>query len=301
MRYQATDSVALETQPQHDEQEFVSNRRRALGRLFRNRMSMIGLVIIFIYLFAAAFPGLLSPYDPIKQELANRLQPPSANHLMGTDEFGRDVFARVLHGARLSIMVGFLAVAFGGTIGFIIGMLAGYFGGTVDSVFMRLMDILLSLPGIILAIAIIAALGTGLTNVLIAIGIYNIPQFARMTRSTVLAVKDEDYVLAARTSGNSSWGVLVHHIFPNVWSAPMILATLRFSTAILIGAGLSFLGLGVNPPTPEWGAMLAASRGYLRVAPHLAFAYGLVLAVLVLGFNALGEGLRDVFDPRSVR
>jgi ABC-type dipeptide/oligopeptide/nickel transport system permease subunit len=166
---------------------------------------------------------------------------------------------------------------------------------------MRFMDILLAIPGILLAIAIIAALGTGIVNVIIAIAIYNIPQFARMTRSTTMSVKNQDYVLAAKSVGNASSGILWRHIFPNVWSSPLIFATLRFSTAILIAAGLSFLGLGVNPPTPEWGAMLASSRRFLRAAPHLAFAYGLTLSVLVLGFNALGEGLRDVFDPRSAR
>jgi len=295
------DLAVVKKQLQEEEIELTSNFRKGLNRLLHNRMTVLGVIIILIYLFMAAFPSLLTSYDPYKQELANSLKPPSMEHWMGTDEFGRDVFSRVAHGARLSIAVGFFAVATGGIIGFTIGIISGYFGGKIDSAVMRFMDVLLALPGIMLAIAIIAALGTGLVNVIIAIAIYNIPQFARMTRSTTLSVKNQDYVLAAKSVGNSSSGILWRHVFPNVWSSPLIFATLRFSTAILIAAGLSFLGLGVNPPTPEWGAMLASSRRYLRAAPHIAFAYGITLSILVLGFNAMGEGLRDVFDPRSVR
>jgi peptide/nickel transport system permease protein len=301
MSYVSADPITSEAQYQDQYREApLSNRRKALNRLLRNRMTMLGVAIISVYLFAALFPRVLTSYDPIAQDLANKLQTPSFEHWMGTDEFGRDVFSRVVYGARLSILVGFFAVASGGVVGFLIGMIAGYTGGVIDSIFMRGMDILLALPGIMLAIAIIAALGSGIQNVIIAIAIYNIPQFARITRSTVLAAKNQDYVLAARAVGNNTPGILLRHIFPNVWGPPFVFATLRFSTAILIAAGLSFLGLGVNPPTPEWGAMLAASRGYLRAAPHLAFAYGITLSLLVLGFNALGEGLRDVFDPRSV-
>lgn len=295
------DLAEVKKRLREEEVELTSNFRKGVNRLLHNRMTVLGLIIITFYLFVAAFPWLLTSYDPLKQELANSLQPPSIDHWMGTDEFGRDVLTRVAHGARLSIAVGFFAVATGGIIGFTIGIISGYFGGTTDSVIMRFMDILLAIPGILLAIAIIAALGTGIVNVIIAIAIYNIPQFARMTRSTTMSVKNQDYVLAAKSVGNASSGILWRHIFPNVWSSPLIFATLRFSTAILIAAGLSFLGLGVNPPTPEWGAMLASSRRFLRAAPHLAFAYGLTLSVLVLGFNALGEGLRDVFDPRSAR
>jgi peptide/nickel transport system permease protein len=295
------DLAAVKKQLQEEEIELSSNFRKGLNRLLHNRMTVLGVIIIIIYLLMAAFPSLLTSYDPYKQELANSLKPPSTEHWMGTDEFGRDVFSRVAHGARLSIAVGFFAVATGGIIGFTIGIISGYFGGKIDSAVMRFMDVLLALPGIMLAIAIIAALGTGLVNVIIAIAIYNIPQFARMTRSTTLSVKNQEYVLAAKSVGNSSSGILWRHVFPNVWSSPLIFATLRFSTAILIAAGLSFLGLGVNPPTPEWGAMLASSRRYLRAAPHIAFAYGITLSILVLGFNAMGEGLRDVFDPRSVR
>lgn len=285
----------------YEQDQAFTGYRKTVDRLLHNRMTVLGIVIITVYLIAAAFPGLFSSYDPNKQDLSHSLQRPSLTHWMGTDEFGRDVFSRVIHGARLSIGTGFFAVASGGLAGFLLGLFSGYFGGTVDVIIMRLMDILLALPGIILAIAIIAALGTGLVNVVIAIGIYNIPQFARMTRSTVLTVKTEDYILAARSIGNPTSGILIRHVIPNSLSAPLIFATLRFSTAILIASGLSFLGLGVNPPTPEWGAMLAASRAYLRAAPHLVFAYGLTLSILVLGFNSLGEGLRDVFDPRSVR
>lgn len=281
--------------------ERYAHYRRVLIRLLHNRMTVLGLIIIGLYLIVATFPAAFTSYDPVKQTLVNSLQPPSREHLMGTDEFGRDVLTRIIYGARLSMATGFFAVTSGGLIGFLIGMLSGYFGGKVDLVIMRLMDILLALPGILLAIAIIAALGKGVTNVIIAIGIYNIPQFARMTRSTVLSIKNLDFLLAARSIGNSDLGILTRHIFPNVLSAPLIFATLRFSTAILIASGLSFLGLGVDPPTPEWGSMLASSRAYLRSAPHLAFFYGLTLSVLVLGFNSLGEGLRDVFDPRTVR
>jgi peptide/nickel transport system permease protein len=262
-------------------------------------MAVLGLIIIIVYVALAAFPSLLTKHEPNVQSLSRTLEAPSAEHRLGTDEFGRDVLSRVLHGARLSFTIAGLAVILGGFAGFSIGLLAGYFGGAVDTVLMRLMDVLLAMPGILLAIAIIAALGTGIGNVIIAIGIYNIPQFARLTRSTVLGVKTQDFVLASRSIGSNAPEILVRHIIPNAWSAPFVFAMLRFSTAILTASGLSFLGLGVNPPTPEWGAMLAASRGYLRLAPHLVLAYGLAISTLVLGFNALGEGLRDVFDPRT--
>ncbi len=209
--------------------------------------------------------------------------------------------SRLMYGARLSIAIGALSVMIGFAIGFSLGTIAAFYGSWVDMVIMRFMDILLALPGMLLAIAIIAALGVGMQNVILAVGIYTIPQYARLTRSTALGVKNQVYVDAACATGVPSVRIILTHVVPNAIGPLVVYSALRFSTAILTASGLSFLGLGVQPPDPEWGAMLATSRQYLRVAPHLSLVYGLALMFLVLGFNMVGEGVRDVLDPRTTR
>jgi len=284
----------------------ISPRRRPRRsqvwlRMKRNRATIFGMVIVGLYLIAALMPGSFTDYDPNKVDPANALQPPSERHILGTDEFGRDVLARILHGSRLSLQVGFLAVLIGMIVGGSIGILSAHFGGLVDMILMRLMDVFLAVPGIMLAIALVAVLGPGMTNVIIAVGVYNIPSFARIARSAALSIREEKFLTAARMMGIGDIKIMLRHILPNSIGPVLVYAVLRFGHAILLGSGLSFLGLGVQPPTPEWGAMLASSRNYIRTAPHLAFSYGLSLSILVLGFNAMGEGLRDVIDPATVR
>ncbi len=268
-------------------------------RLRRNRLSMVGMLIVVIYVAVAVFAPVIAPSDPTLQNLDENLRGPSPAHLLGQDEFGRDILSRVIYGARISMAIGALSVALGFVVGSSLGTLAGFYGGWVDALIMRSMDILLALPGILLAIALIAALGVGIDNVILAVGIYTIPQYARLTRSTVLSVTHQVYVDAARAVGVPARRIILLHVVPNAIGPLIVFSALRFSTAILTASGLSFLGLGVQPPEAEWGAMLAASRQYLRVAPHIAFAYGTALSLLVLGFNILGEGVRDALDPRA--
>ncbi len=278
-----------------------SMRQQLWLRMKRNRATMFGLAVVLVYLVAALFSATFAPYEPNEIELGNALKPPSLAHWLGTDEFGRDVLSRILYGSRLSLSVGFFAVMIGLVIGGFLGIVSAYYGGPLGMIVMRIMDILLAIPGIMLAIALVAVLGSGMINVVIAVGIYNIPSFARLARSTALSVREELFITAARMTGTSELRIILRHMLPNCIGPLLVYGVLRFGHAILLGAGLSFLGLGVQPPTAEWGAMLASSRNYIRVAPHLAFAYGSSLSILVLGFNALGEGLRDVLDPTTVR
>ncbi|MFC2029077.1 ABC transporter permease, partial [Chloroflexota bacterium] len=247
-------------------------------RLKRNRVTVFGLVIVLLYFFAALFPEVLTSYQPNKIDPISALQSPSSLHILGTDEYGRDVFTRVIYGARLSLSVGFFAVIIGLFIGGPIGIIAAHYGGVVEMILMRLMDILLALPGIMLAIALVAVLGTGMINVIIALGIYNIPSFARIARSTAITIREEKYITAARMIGISEHKIILKHMIPNSIGPLLVYSALRFGHAILLGSGLSFLGLGVQPPTAEWGAMLASSRDYIRVAPYLVFAYGVSLS-----------------------
>ncbi len=286
-------SVTTVAKPQRTQWEMI------LTRLKRNRLSALGIAIVLLYSLLAALAPLIAPADPTAQNLDEALKGVSTNHWMGQDEFGRDVFSRVLYGARLSMVIGALSVLLGFSVGISLGTIAAFYGLWIDAVIMRLMDILLALPGILLAIAIIAALGVGMENVIFAVGIYTIPQYARLSRSSVLTVKEQVYVEAAKAVGTPSLKIILRHVVPNAIGPLIVYSALRFSTAILTASGLSFLGLGVQPPDPEWGAMLATSRQYLRVAPHLSFMYGSALLFLILGFNMLGEGVRDALDPRT--
>jgi peptide/nickel transport system permease protein len=266
-------------------------------RLVRHRSAMLGLVILVVLVAVALFAPLLAPYDPIKIS-RDVMQPPSRDHLMGTDNLGRDVFSRVVYGARISLQMGFIAVAIAASFGTLIGVIAGTYGGLVDSVFMRFIDALMALPGILLALSVAATLGPGLYNAMIAVGVAWIPSFARIVRSSVLQIKERTYVEAARASGASDVRLILRHILPNALASVLVLASLGVATAILVGAALSFLGVGASPPTAEWGIMLSDGRPFMRSAWWIMAFPGLAITVTVLGANLVGDGLRDVFDPR---
>jgi peptide/nickel transport system permease protein len=272
---------------------------RAWRQLRRNPRTIFGITVIVIILLAAVFAPLVSPYEPNVQNLRSRLEAPSATHLLGTDQFGRDVLSRIIFGGRVSLQVGFISVGIALFIGGGMGLLSGYYGKRVDSVLMAIVDVLLALPAFLLALAIIAALGPGLINVMIAVGIANIPAFARITRSAVLTVREQDFVAAALAAGSSDLRVMLKHIIPNALSPVIVQVTLSLAGAILAAAGLSFLGMGAQPPTPEWGSMLSNARPFIRDA-HWAVTFpGLAIVITVLALNFVGDGLRDALDPRK--
>jgi len=247
--------------------------------------------------FSALFAPLISPYDPIKTSQRTSLEAPSLSHPMGTDRFGRDVLTRVLWGGRLALPVGFVSVLIAAVMGVVLGLIAGYYGGPLDAVIMRFVDLLLAFPGILLALAIVAVLGGSLLNLMIAVGISSIPAYVRITRGTVLSVKEREFVLAARALGIRDRAIILHHILPNVLAPLIVLATLGVASAIITSSALSFLGLGIKPPTPEWGNLLAEGREFLRYAWWVAFFPGLAIMLTVFAINLLGDGLRDAFDP----
>ncbi|HUT16425.1 MAG TPA: nickel transporter permease [Anaerolineae bacterium] len=270
----------------------------AMRRLFRNKLAIAGMVIMGVFLLTATFAPLLAPYDPIKQELIMRRRPPSQEHWFGRDDLGRDILSRIVFGARLSLQVGVLSVGFAIVIGALVGASTGFLGGWVDNIVMRLMDIMLAFPSLLLAIAIVSILGPGLINMLYAIGIVSIPAYARIARASVLAVKEQDYVLAARAIGVPPARLLFRNILPNCLTPLIVQGTLGIGTAILDAAGLSFLGLGAQPPKPEWGAMLGQGRYSMFTAPHIVIYPGVAIMLTVLGFNLFGDGLRDALDPK---
>jgi peptide/nickel transport system permease protein len=275
----------------------LSRTRQAWRLVLRNPIGALGGVIVALVILIAIFANILAPYDPVTQ-MAQPLEPASPAHLLGADEFGRDVLSRVIHGARVSLYVGVISVSIALVSGSILGLLAGYHGGRVDMVIMRLMDILFGLPAIVLAIAITSVLGPSLNSVLIAIGIVYAPQFARVARAPTLSLRERDFVTAARAVGAGDLWIVSRHILPNMTAPIVVQATVAFSTAILTEATLSYLGLGTQPPTPSWGTMLNAGKQVLLLAPSLSIFPGLAIAVTVLGFNLLGDGLRDALDPR---
>jgi peptide/nickel transport system permease protein len=250
---------------------------------------------------AALFGPFVAPFDPSEQELALRLEPPTGLHWFGLDELGRDIFARILSGARISLMVGLIVVGVSATAGIVLGSIAGYFGGRVDEAISRVIDILLAFPGLLLAIALVAVLGPSLTNVILALALIGWVGYARLVRGQVLRAREFEFVQAARALGASTPRVLARHIVPSVLPAVTVQATLGMAGAILAEASLSFLGLGVQPPTPSWGTMLSYGKAHLLEAPHLTVFPGIAIAVLVLGFNFLGDGLRDALDPATKR
>jgi peptide/nickel transport system permease protein len=273
---------------------FFQDARRRIGR---TPTALIGAAIILVIVLAAVFAPLLAPSDPLATDLAQQALPPGAHHLLGTDKLGRDIFSRILYGARTSITIGFVAVGIAITLGTAIGLVAGYFRGRVDTVAMGAMDVMLAFPSIILAIAITTVLGSSITNLMIAVGVVYIPQYARLARSSVLVASQLEYVEASRAIGAKTLAILGRHILPNILAPLLVQATLGIATAELEAAGLSYLGLGARPPAPEWGAMLNDSRDYWISAPWALLAPGLAITLLVIGFNLLGDGLRDALDP----
>jgi peptide/nickel transport system permease protein len=276
----------------------ASPMRQFGTRLARMRLAMVGGAIVGLIVLAALIGPLLAQYAPTQQDTTNLLKPPSAQHPLGTDELGRDTLTRVLYGARVSLAVGVIAVGISLLVGCAFGLVAGYLRGPTDASIMRLMDGLLALPALVLALAITAMLGPSLNNVMLAIGITGIPIFARLVRGQVLSVRELDYIQAARSLGASDVRIMLGHVLPNVLAPIVVQASLAMPLAILAEAGLSFLGLGVQPPTPTWGAMLNTAKGYLQLDPWLAVAAGSAIFVTVLGFNFLGDAVRDALDPR---
>jgi peptide/nickel transport system permease protein len=264
-------------------------------------MIRAGFLIVLIAVAAAVLGPILSPYDPASQELARRLEPPSLAHPFGLDELGRDILARILAGARISLLVGIAVVGVSSVVGSLVGSIAGYFGGRVDDVISRIIDVLMAFPGILLAIALVAVLGPSLRNVVLALSVIGWVGYARLVRGQALRAREFDFVQAARALGAGSARIVVRHILPTALPAVVVQATLGMAGAIIAEAALSFLGLGVQPPTPSWGTMLDAGRSHIFDAPHLTVFPGLAIAILVLGFNFVGDGLRDRVDPKLVR
>ena len=269
-------------------------------RLARNKTALIGGIFIVILIVIALAPSLFATHDPIReQNIANRFAEPSAEHWFGTDNLGRDVYSRVIYGTRVTLYIAFTSVFAGAIVGVTLGIVAGYYGGWIDTIIMRIMDVLLAFPGILLALAIVSALGAALDNVIIAIAIFAIPTFARIVRGSTLSVKNLEYIEAIRALGARDTKIIFQHILPNVLSPIVIQGTLYIATAILIASGLSFLGLGAQPPVPEWGLMLAGGRDFIWNAIHVSLFPGLAIVLAVLAFNLLGDGLRDALDPRT--
>ncbi|CAM4075978.1 nickel transporter permease [Lederbergia lenta] len=267
-------------------------------RLRKNKAAVVGGILILFFIVTSIIGPLFTSYDPNEVDILNKVQGPSAEHWFGTDNFGRDIFTRIIHGMSLTLFVGFFSVVIGGVIGVFFGVISGYYGGVLDTIIMRVMDILLAFPGIILALAIVSVLGGSLTNVIIAVGIFSIPAFARIVRGSTLTVRKLEYIDAVRALGASDARIIFKHILPNVMSPIIVQATLRIATAVLTASGLSFLGLGAKPPTPEWGAMLSDGRSYMAEAPHMVLVPGIMIVLVVLAFNIFGDGLRDALDPK---
>lgn len=275
--------------------------RRWWLRFARNRGAVFGLGIFVAVVLMSVFAPVLAPYDPLVQGVGPALQAPSLAHWAGTDSFGRDMLSRIIYGTRIALIVGVVSVVLAMVIGVALGLVAGYYGGWVDIVIMRVMDGLFAFPIIILAIAMMAIMGFGVTNVIIAVAVGFIAPFARVTRADVLAVKEEPYIEAARLGGVSSTAIIVRHVLPNVMAPIIVQAALRVSGAIITEAGLSFLGLGPPPPTPVWGSMIAEGRNFIVMAPHVSTIPGVALMLAIVGLNLLGDGLRDTLDPRLRR
>jgi peptide/nickel transport system permease protein len=265
----------------------------------QNMLLSVGLLLFIIILLGAVFSKAIAPYSPYDSDIKLRLHPPSIAHLFGTDEFGRDILSRIIYGTRVSLLVGVVAVTISTVFGVLLGTLAGYYGGRVDTVLMRIVDSILSFPAILLALSIVAVLGTGLINLMIAIGIVYAGGFARVVRSAVLSVKEENYIEASKALGFSNRLIILEDILPNIASTIIVQATVFLAYAVLAEAGLSFLGLGVQPPTPSWGEMLSAGRLHIQTSPWITIFPGLAISLTVMAFNFLGDGLRDLLDPKS--
>lgn len=276
----------------------VWRRSRAMRRFLKNRGAVIGAVVLLIYALVALFAPFVATHEIAMPNLRNTKAPPSLEHWFGTDALGRDLFSRLVFGARISFVASLSAVGAALAVGTGFGMIAGYYGGRLDELAMRVVDIMLAFPGILLAILVVSILGAGLPQLIVAVSIFSIPVFARLARGSTLAVRDREYVQAIRATGGRDWRILTFHVLPNIFAPLLVQATLRIGTANLSIATLGFLGLGAQPPTPEWGLMIADGRNHLTTSPHIALLPGFVLMGLVLAVNLLGDGLRDALDPR---
>ena len=295
-------SVKLETE---NSDIIIKTKKRSQSadiwrRMRRNKASIIGLIIIFIFICLAVFAPLIADYQEgaLKMNIRERLETPSIDHWFGTDEFGRDIFTRIVYGTRISLFVGIISVSIALTLGGTLGAVAGYYGGRIDNIIMRILDVLLAIPVVLLAITIVASLGASLLNLMIAVGIANIPGFARVVRAAVLSVKDQEFIEAARAIGAKDHTIIIKHVLPNSMAPIIVYATLKVATAIMATASLSFLGLGIQPPTPEWGSMLAGGRAYIRDHMYIVLYPGLAIVLTVLSLNLIGDGLRDALDPK---
>jgi peptide/nickel transport system permease protein len=273
-------------------------RRRFLRRLRKSNSTLAGALCLSIIIALAILAPIISPYNPTLIISADRLMPPSTQHLFGTDDFGRDIFTRVLYGGQLSLIVGLVSVAVAAVAGTLLGMMAGYYGRLTDTLIMRLIDVMLAFPSILLALVIVAILGRGLFNVMLAVGISTIPLYARIVRGSTLSVKAMEYVVAAQAIGSSDLRIMFRHIFPNIIAPLIVITTNGVAGAIISSAALSFLGLGAQPPTPEWGLMLSQGRSFLRAATWVTTYPGIAIMITVMAINLLGDGLRDVLDTR---
>ena len=267
----------------------------------RNKVAVVALVLLVVIIFAAIFADLLSPYDYTEQFPKDNFLRPSSQHLMGTDNFGRDIFSRVLHGAQVSLKIGFTSVIISTVIGVIIGALAGYHEGIFDAIIMRVMDTILSIPQLVLAIALAAALGGGMKNLILAVSLSSIPSYARIVRSQVMSVKNLEYIESARLAGVKTFKLIFAEILPNCFAPIIVQATIGVGTAILSAASLSFIGMGIMPPEAEWGQMLSEGRAYIRNYPHITLFPGMAIAITILLLNIVGDALRDAFDPKFRR
>lgn len=272
-----------------------------LIRLRRNYLAILGLIVMLVLIFSAVFAEQLAPYKYAEQNYMMIRKPPSGTHLLGTDEFGRDVLSRLIFGAKISLQVGLIAVSISLVLGGTIGALAGYFGGKLDNFLMRVMDVQLAIPTILLAIVISSALGPGLFNLMVAVGITSVPRFARLMRSSVLSIKGMEFIEAARAMGASHLRIILKYILPNSAAPLIVQSTLGVANAILYTATLSFLGLGIQPPFPEWGGMLSAARPYIRNSGYLSIFPGLAIMITIVALNLIGDGLRDALDPKQKR
>lgn len=283
----------------------VKKQRRGIAevlhRLSKSPLAMFGLGFIILLVICAIFANQLAPFPFSKQDLMHTFDLPSAKHLLGTDEFGRDILSRLIYGSRISLQVGLIAVSISLVLGGLIGAVSGYFGGKLDNVLMRLMDIQMAIPTILMAIVISSVLGPGLFNLMVAVGITYIPKFARLTRASVLSIKDQEFIEAARAMGASHTRIICLYILPNCAAPLIVQSTLSVANAILFAATLSFLGLGIQPPYPEWGGMLSAARPYLRNSAYMSIFPGLAIMFTILSLNFLGDGLRDALDPKQKR
>lgn len=295
-----SNQTELNNQPQisNDREQSVSPWKDAFRSLRKNKLALVGAGIIGFFILIAIVAPLVTSHGINDQDMTLRLQPPSAEFWFGTDDFGRDIFSRIVYGARISLWVGFFAVTGALVFGTLLGIIAGYYGRFVDTIISRFFDIMLAFPSILLAIAIVAILGPSLENALIAIAIVNIPIFGRLVRSKVLSIKNEEYIMAAKAQGMKNSRIILHHILPNSLSPIIVQATLGFGTAILEAAALGFLGMGAQPPDPEWGKMLSDARSFIQSAPWTVLFPGISIMLLVLGFNLIGDGLRDALDPK---